>query len=140
MSWQEKMREGNNPGKMGTVKQADLSGPRRVNPVFAIVKFGLFFAAMVAFPLVVTFQQEVTDPKVLVGSFLGLLAYVTVSTVFTPEPDMSNIGMAGGLIDDPNRYSDDVNRNLMFLLIFTGPGRFLGSGVVDMYHLIVGKE
>lgn len=34
------------------------------------------------------------------------------------EPDYNNIGWLGGLIDHPFRFSNDINRNLIFIKSF----------------------
>jgi hypothetical protein len=138
MSRFEWMGEQVDPGRVGGFDAEDLGRPRRVSPFVACFKFAITFLAFIIVPLVALFSNTVADPLVGIAAFGGLLVYVVLSTVFTPRPDLTNIGWAGGLIDNPFRYSDDWNRALLGLLILTGPGRFLGSGVVDMYHLLAG--
>ena len=136
MSLFEWWGESHNPGSIGGVDVQDLSQARKPHAGLAIVKFGLAFASCVAVPLVVATQVPEADLLQVGGAFMGFVTYILLSTMFTPRPDMTNIGYAGGLLNDPFRYSDDLNRGLLMLLIFSAPGRFLGSGVVDMYHLI----
>jgi len=48
----------------------------------------------------------------------------------------AGVGWLGGLVDHPFRYSDDVNRILLFLLVILLPGRFLSETFVDLLRLI----
>ena len=50
-----------------------------------------------------------------------------------PEPDYSNLGWFGGLIDNPFRYSDDLNRGLAFLFTFLWPGRFVANALINFF-------
>lgn len=59
-------------------------------------------------------------------------AYLVAAYLLRPSPDYSNIGFLGGLIDHPFRYSDDINRFLMFLLAFLWPGRFVATAIMDI--------
>jgi len=71
------------------------------------------------------------------GATLACLAYVVVGTLLRPEPDLSNVGLLGGLIDHPFRLSDDVNRFLIFLLVFLWPGRVIGGGFLLLGRSLV---
>jgi hypothetical protein len=61
---------------------------------------------------------------------IASLAYVGLGTLLRPEPDMSNVGLFGGLLDHPFRISDDFNRFLVFLLLAFFPARIIGSGFI----------
>ncbi|WP_266213722.1 hypothetical protein [Paraliomyxa miuraensis] len=61
-----------------------------------------------------------------------LLAYLLVAYFIRPRPDFDNIGWLGGLIDNPFRYSDDINRFLMFLMVVLLPGRFVSDSLVEL--------
>lgn len=75
-------------------------------------------------------------PHGLAGT-LGCLAYIVAGTFLQPQPDYSNIGWLGGLIDHPFRLSDDVNRFLVFLRVVLWPGGLIGSGFVDLIRWLV---
>jgi hypothetical protein len=59
------------------------------------------------------------------------LIYVSVGYFVHPEPDDSNIGLFGGLIDHPLRYSDDINRWLRGFDMLLAPGRMVAEGFLD---------
>ena len=73
------------------------------------------------------------------AGFWGIVAslvYTVAGTVLRPEPDFSNVGWLGGLINDPLRVSDDVNRFLVFVLLFLLPGRFIGTGLLALAYVL----
>ena len=72
-----------------------------------------------------------------------LAAFVVVAVIYLalgysvhPDPDMSNLGWLGGLVNDPIHYTDNVNRQLLTLLLILLPGRFLSESLVDMVGLV----
>ncbi|MBL9133391.1 MAG: hypothetical protein JNG86_19425 [Verrucomicrobiaceae bacterium] len=68
--------------------------------------------------------------------FAVLLFYSCVAYFVHPEPDHSNMGWLGGLMDHPFRFSDDVNRFLLALSILLAPGRFWSESLVDLFRLV----
>jgi hypothetical protein len=60
------------------------------------------------------------------------LIYVSLSYLIRPEPAFENMGWLGGLMDNPVRYSDDINRSLLTLRILLDPGRFVAVSLVDL--------
>ena len=72
-----------------------------------------------------------------VAGVIGCVVYVVLATILHPRPDYSNVGLLGGLIDHPFRWSDDYNRFLAFLGLFLWPGRVVGSGFLDLIRLFV---
>ncbi len=69
-------------------------------------------------------------------AILGTAIYLVLAYFVHPSPDLSNIGWAGGLFDHPFRYSDDVNRFLVFLVVVLWPGRFVAESLVGMGRLL----
>jgi len=66
----------------------------------------------------------------------GTLIYAGIAYFVDPQPDMENIGWCGGFVDNPCRYSDDLNRNLVGLQILFGPGRFMVESAADWLALM----
>ncbi|HOX91741.1 MAG TPA: hypothetical protein PLC54_02380 [Spirochaetales bacterium] len=48
-----------------------------------------------------------------------------------PRPNTKDLGMLGGLMDHPFKYTDDQNRDLLFLKIILWPGRFMSRSILD---------
>lgn len=59
-----------------------------------------------------------------------LFLYIGLAFVVRPRPNLDNLGWGYGLIDDPTQYSDDINRGLIELHMFFGPGRFLAETAI----------
>jgi hypothetical protein len=49
-----------------------------------------------------------------------------------PQPDDHNLGLLGGVIDDPFRYTDNLNRLLVALWLFLLPGRFIAESLMEL--------
>lgn len=64
------------------------------------------------------------------------ILYLGIAYVLKPEPDASNLGWFGGMMDHPFRISDDYNRFLVLLSVLLFPGRLIGIGIVDFYGAI----
>jgi hypothetical protein len=60
--------------------------------------------------------------------------YLLISFFVRARPDRSNVGGFGGFLDHPFRYSDDINRSLMFLAVLMAPGRFVTGSIRDAWH------
>jgi hypothetical protein len=65
-------------------------------------------------------------------------AYLTAALFVHPEADRDNIGFFGGLIDHPFRYSDNINRTLLFFEIVLGPGKFVAESIVWGFAVVAG--
>jgi hypothetical protein len=63
------------------------------------------------------------------------VTYLIVATCVYPEPEMSNVGLWGPFIDHPFRFSDGINRFLLFLMVLLLPGRLVGTTAVDLWRL-----
>jgi hypothetical protein len=58
--------------------------------------------------------------------------YLLIAYAVHPVADTSNLGWFGGLMNNPFRFSDNINRLLVFLMIFLWPGRLVSESFVDM--------
>lgn len=56
--------------------------------------------------------------------------------MLSAKPDYSNIGWFGGLIDNPFKISDDVNRMIVLFMVILIPGRLISTTVVSWIHLL----
>jgi hypothetical protein len=135
MSFFEWLGESYDPGPSGDTQ----FGPRdrghrsRAN---VLTRVGISLGLLGGFGYMMDVQIGSWDFADYRNTAVGVFFYSFVAYFVHPEPDTSNIGWLGGLIDHPFRYSDDVNRFLMFLLIFLLPGRFLSESFVDLMRLI----
>lgn len=64
------------------------------------------------------------------------MLFFYISYYIVPKPDYSNVGWFGGLVDNPFRYSDDLNRILILFMVILYPGRFLAQTMIQAFYLI----
>ena len=135
MSLFEWLGESMNPGPIGSVD----TGPtdrRDRSRAMVIVCFLLASAALAGWVYLILAVFEVRSPEGQIGCGVATLLYLMLGYFVHPKPDPSNLGWLGGLMDHPFRYSDDINRFLLSLMIVLLPGRFVSEAVVDMVGLM----
>jgi hypothetical protein len=127
------------PGKVGKVELGTEHEACRCKPLV----IGRFLVVAIALPAIWT----ITIPLVPLPAWQaaaavigGTLIYVAVSYLVDPQPEMDNLGPAGGMIDHPWRYSDDINRTLVGLAVILGPGRFIAESLMDIGVLFESNE
>jgi len=52
------------------------------------------------------------------------------------RPNHDELGLGGGIVDNPLRMSDGANRFLVQVAVFLALGRFISFGLVDGLRLI----
>lgn len=135
MSFFEWFGESFDPGPSGETQ----FGPRdrgRRSRANVLIRSGISLSMLGGVGYLMFQEMGVEDWTVYRNTAVALFFYSFVAYFVHPEPDTSNMGWLGGLMDHPFRYSDDVNRFLLFLLIFLLPGRFLSESFVDLIRLI----
>jgi hypothetical protein len=122
MSIFEYLFERKNPGNVGSIEKNELPIKKVSTPILLlklfisiIMVYGLFY---------VTVRQNFNFINMMIFIII-LFSYCLASYKFIPKPDTSNVGLLGGMIDHPFRYSDDLNRILIVFLILMYPGRFI---------------
>jgi hypothetical protein len=133
MSLLEWLGESYSPEPLGEVEIG--GGPRARARWAVVVCFVLAAALLTAWAYVVLYVWQVRSPEWLAINAGVVLAYLLLGYWVHPAPDMENLGMLGGLFDHPFRYSDDLNRHMLFLLIVLWPGRFISESIMDTFML-----
>lgn len=135
MSLFEWFGESYNPGEMGGIRVERGSGSdqsRGVVMLCFVIAMALIAGGAFA---IFHFGGELWQQQMLlIGSAFAV--YLLLAYFLRPEPDMDNVGWLGGLMDHPFRYSDDVNRFLLFLQIALLPGRFIAQSMVNFVVLL----
>ena len=135
MSLFEWLWEGANPGPIGGVEVGGQDRSDR-SRAMVIVSFLIASAGLGGWVYLVLAVFEVRSAAGLAGIGIATLAYLVLGYFVHPKADMSNVGWAGGLMDNPFRYSDDLNRLLLTVMIVLLPGRFIAEAMVDMVRLV----
>jgi hypothetical protein len=132
MSLIEIIGESLDPGPVGDFHGDE--GPRPARPRAMVVLRGAIGLAMIAAPLVIAALRVPFSLGTLGFVALGLAVYLLLAYRMRPNPDFSNMGYLGGVLDDPFRYSDDLNRLLLFLKLLLWPGRFATTSVLELFR------
>jgi hypothetical protein len=66
--------------------------------------------------------------------------YLALSYYIYPDPDLSDLGWFGGLMNNPFRYSDNINRQLLFLYVVLLPGRIALEALVDLAQRVLKRQ
>ena len=137
MSLLELFGEMINPGPVGDVDHTH-PAPRGGSRGAVIARAVVSIAALGG---VVWFFFDRTAPVVtLRNTLIALAVYVGVSALIDPQPDEENLGWAGGLFDNPFRWSDDMNRLLVLLIVLVWPGRFIFGSLRDLAWMLRGRH
>jgi hypothetical protein len=63
-------------------------------------------------------------------------SYCGVAYAVRVRPNHDELGLGGGIIDNPLRMSDGANRFLIQIAVFLALGRFISFGLIDGLRLI----
>ena len=74
--------------------------------------------------------RQVSGVLLLFGAYCGFAYVVRV------RPNHDEVGLAGGLVDNPLRWSDGANRFLVQIAVALALGRFISVGLVDGVRLL----
>lgn len=130
MSFYEWWGESVDPGKVGKVGLATEHEACTCRPLVIARFLFVVIAVPVAWCLIVPYVPLPTVQAAVLVAGITLI-YVAASYFIDPQPDTDNVGWAGGLIDHPWRYSDDLNRLLVMFRVLLGPGRFVAESILD---------
>jgi hypothetical protein len=123
------------PGPLGSIsfrKRRSFSRKRWV----AILRFAVGGAALVIWVLYILTHEILSYPEVRNYLFVLTAAYIVLGYFVQPKPDTKNLGWFGGLINNPFRISDNLNRFLLWLYVILWPGYFVSTSIVDFYRLV----
>lgn len=122
-----------NPGSTGSVGIGGRQRPPRSNGE-RMVRFIIASILLLGSVTGLCYLVWPLTLTALAAIFGGLALYLLLGYFVRPRADTENLGLAGGLIDNPFRYSDDINRSLLFFQIVLWPGRFIGESYVDFFR------
>jgi hypothetical protein len=129
----EYLFERKNPGKVGSIKKNN-QGTKHVNILTLI---GKLFVSLVIIGVLFYMTVMQNFHLINVAFFIIILfLYCYISYKYIPRPDTSNVGWLGGLMDNPFRYTDDLNRMLIVFLVLLSPGRFIATTFIQFILLL----
>ncbi|WP_316844613.1 hypothetical protein [Pedobacter psychrodurus] len=126
--------ERNNPSPTGWVEahHYKLYWPR----IWIILTGLIAFTAVLFFIYYIPFNKfrSFEIGRACVGVFL-VIAYLIAAYYIYIKPDYNNMGFLG-FIDNPFRYTDNINRFMMFFQLFLLPGKVIAIPIVNMFSLL----
>jgi hypothetical protein len=128
-----------NQGPVGKV-EFGLERGRPGSAVWVHLRLLLTLVAMVAASIALPLQLELPGFEPVLATLGGLVAYSFVGVMVRPQADLTNMGWMGGLVDNPFRYRDDLNRTLQFFDFVLWPGRVLGGAFVAFWRFHAGER
>ena len=124
--------ERHNPGPTGSFEK---HYNRRVRTHFSIIAGGIASLLAVIVPYYFIVDQHGFSWKALGIYAVSVIIYLLISYRVNPVAETRNMGWFG-FINNPFKYTDDINRILLFFKIFFYPGRLIGIGLADFWELI----
>lgn len=138
MSLIEWLLESFNPGPVGKVEVNTEEPDESHKPlpkwlIYTATLLGLLLIGLSCFWIF----RTLPDGGVTAGirRFCWFAVYVVASYFVNAKPETSNVGWAGGLINNPFRISDDFNRMLLILQILLLPGKLMAYSLIISWLL-----
>jgi predicted membrane channel-forming protein YqfA (hemolysin III family) len=128
----EYLLERKNPGNVGSI-ESNSEPINRVSIPLLVVK-SIIALLLLGGLFYITAGDRIGVGNVIVYGIIMLL-YCSISYHVIPKPDTSNVGLFGGLVDHPFKFTDDLNRFLIFLSILLYPGRFIATTFLQVIQL-----
>lgn len=127
MSIFKRYNEPRDPRRVGKIEvnppEHDEGDPPKKWLIYLVIILGLFLTT-VAIICAVKSNPHQEIGRIFFNLCL-LAAYLLASHFIRPVPDNTNMGLLGGLVDDPFSYSDNYNRYLATLKGILYPGRIM---------------
>ena len=68
-----------------------------------------------------------------------MVLWLMAAAALDPSPDMSELGWAGGLINNPFSYEDDINRNKLLLALILIPAKMVIATLSMTWRFVLGS-
>lgn len=132
MSLFEIIGESVDPGTTGSLETG--KPPHEPRSRLAVIVRGIVALGVVGTVFVMTALVDPLTPGRVTIVACVMAAYLLLAYFVRPQPDYDNLGWAGGIFDNPLRYSDDINRFLVLVMVVLWPGRFVSTAIVDLFR------
>jgi hypothetical protein len=130
----ERFIEGKNIKPIGEIKERAMPEKGEQIDWFILIFGQVFFWVIMYFMIEYCLKQE--DQIAYFVSILPLFfTYCWVGSSLDIKPRYDNMGF-GGFLDNPFRYSDDMNRGLFFFKAILSPAMLMGLSWVQLVRLV----
>ncbi|RZK57805.1 MAG: hypothetical protein EOO91_09425 [Pedobacter sp.] len=131
MSLFELLGEKYNPGPVGSIDTEKRS--KNPKPKYLFLKFIISLILLLTLEYAFLDSYQFNDKYFFIANGI-MLFYLFCAYKINITPNTSNLGWVPFLIDNPFRFSDDMNRLSIILLIIFWPGKFISTSVIDYYN------
>lgn len=124
-----------NPGPVGKVDLSDndYNIRQKLIPIRFVVS--LIIIGLIEYLLI--FQTNCdSDSAYILQINIALVIYLLISLFINVKPDYDNLGWVPFLINNPFRFSDNINRFLMILNLLLTPGKFISKSIVGFFRYL----
>ncbi len=121
-----------NPGSIG--KMDFIDNEHKVRQKFIPIRFTISLIIITIFEYLLVFQTDYYSDFIYilkVNSFL--VVYLLIAYIIRIKPDYDNLGWIPFLINNPFRFSDNINRFLVILNVLFMPGKYISKSIVGFY-------
>lgn len=127
-----------NPGPVGKVdlNDNDYDIRQKLIPIRFIIS--LIIIGIIEYLFV--FQKDYLNnfsELLKVNAFL--IFYLLIASIIRVRPDYDNLGWVPFLINNPFRFSDNINRFLVTLNLLFTPGKFISKSIVGFFRYLKDK-
>ena len=124
-----------NPGAIGTIDVENK--PDNSKQKFIIARF---VVSLILIGLVEYWLFTKTVYGISLGYMMkanGALAiYLLIGYFIQVKPNYDNLGWIPFIINNPFRFSDNINRLLVLLMVLFIPGKYVANSIVEFYRQI----
>lgn len=124
-----------NPGKIGTVNITKNKKEKRMC-VLIVKSIVSIIIITIIYYLNFNVSFHIKDILLFIAA---MVVYSSIGYFILPKPDYTNVGWLGGILNNPFRISDNVNRLLVFVMVLLIPGRLISTTILSWVDLFKNK-
>jgi hypothetical protein len=132
MNLLEILAEGSRPGPVGDIEFQKQVAVARRSKVAVVLRGLVAFGTLLGWLFVTCWGLARMDVFAIAIILVVTYGYLWAGYHVHPRPDDRNLGLLGGLINHPLRYTDNLNRLLVALWLFLLPGRFIAESLMEI--------
>ncbi len=127
-----------NPGPIGTMDFKDKKS--EIRQKFIPVRFVISLIIIGIIEYLFVFQKDYfNDFSHLLKVNAFLVIYLLIASIIRIRPEYDNLGWVPFLINNPFRFSDNINRLLVILHLMFMPGKYISKSIAGFYRYIKRK-
>ncbi len=123
-----------NPGSIGKLGFND--NENHVRQKFIPIRFIISMVIIGIIEYLFLSELNYLDFSYILKINVFLIIYLLISYIINIKPEYGNLGWVPFLINNPFRFSDNINRFLLILKILFMPGKYISRSVIGFYRYL----